>query len=89
MEYIDVRDLTVEKAEKILREAGIKIYRIESGQGPDFDKYGMITPDTVPEELLHEEMGGYFYDNGSFFSIVARVVQDLLDRIEKLEKQTK
>ena len=90
-EYVDVRDLNVNDAYSILNKAGIKIYKMtfEDKLMSEYDSYGMIIPDTVPEEILEKHEGNYSVQGDSSPSITIRVVQDLVDRVSILEDKAK
>ncbi|MFU0790803.1 hypothetical protein [Virgibacillus proomii] len=96
--YRNIEDLTFEEAKRIMESAGYKTYNLVFDRGDELlinDKtsYGVLIPETAPEELLivDEDMGSkfYTYDVGSMNSIVAKVVQVLLKRVEELEKEVR
>ncbi|WP_121638868.1 hypothetical protein [Virgibacillus sp. Bac330] len=93
--YRNIEDLTFEEAKEILEKAGYKTYNRVFDRGDELlvdDKtsYGVLIPETTPEELLiADDIDPKFYsfDTQSMNSIVAKVAQTLLQRVEELEKE--
>lgn len=96
--YRNIEDLTIEEARDILKDAELKKYNhvYDRGDRLDMDdrtSYGVIIPETAPDKLVEyiEEMGEgfYSYDYDSMNSVVIKVVQSLLIRVDQLESDVK
>lgn len=92
MGYVDIRDLSPERAKEIFNKADFKIFKRSYDRGGDefvndYDSYGVIIPDTAPDDLLRDIEGEIGFDFDSFVYIVAGVVKDLSERVAKLEEE--
>ncbi|AUJ24219.1 hypothetical protein [Virgibacillus dokdonensis] len=92
--YRNIEDLTFNDAKGILESAGYKTYNNVYDMGDELEvddkiSYGVLIPETAPEELLEveEESEFHSFDTGVMNAIVAKVAQVLLNRVETLEKE--
>ncbi|GIN71241.1 hypothetical protein J14TS2_17160 [Bacillus sp. J14TS2] len=92
MGYVDIRNLSSERAWEIFNKADFKIYKQSFDIGDrvivnDYDSYGVIIPDTAPDDLLRDIEGEITFDFDSFVHVIGAVTKGLTERVVKLEEE--